>query len=298
MSIGINMSALFFLPAHFRAAGVEPPVRFGSLAQLDAVGEKLNQFDAKGILTRLGWMPSGLPMFAPIFGGGFYDWRHDRVTIDTPENRAALRYIVKERKHIGYDQVVRFNSGLDVNSFAGGWPFIGGAYSVVVDGQWRVEQLRKYAPNLEYRTAPVPPAAGGRSSAGNSNGNFMVVPMGAKEPKGAWEFIKFWSGLTNPAVAAEFYTWGGWLPLTPQVANAPAYQAYLRKYPQFKTFVDLMPSRNIDVLPPVPYQEFLSDEISKAEDAASHGSVDPDQAIINLQSKMDAELNRRRELGE
>ncbi len=143
----------------------------------------------------------------------------------------------------------------------------------------------------------IPPPRNGRPKAGWSNGNFMIVPMGAKEPKGAWDFIKFWSGLTNPAVAAEFYTWGGWLPLSPAMTGSPIYQDYLKKYPQFKTFVDLMPSENIEVLPPVPYQQFLNDQFAKTEDAALRGTVSAKQALADLKSTLSSETKRRKELG-
>ncbi|RYG25347.1 ABC transporter substrate-binding protein [bacterium] len=298
MSIGINMSALYYLPDDFKRAGIDPNVALKSLEGLDAAAPKLDRLEKDGGIKRVGWMPKGFAAFAQIFGGGLYDSKAEKVTLDTEPNRHALQYLVDSRKRLGYDKVVRFESGLNTASFAAGWPFMGGAYSVTVDGQWRVEQLRKYAPNLKYLTAPVPPPKGGRTHSGMSGGNFMIVPRGAKESRGAWDFIKFWSGLTNPERAAEFYTMGGWLPLTPAIANAKAYRDYIKKYPQFKTFVDLMDSTTVDVLPPVPYQTFLNDEISKMEDSAVRGTLSPNVALAGLEQKVQAELTRRRSLGE
>jgi len=297
MSIGINMWALYYLPKQLRAAGIDPDNLPKTLEGMSEIGQKLNRFDLQGNLTHLGWAPESIQMFAPIFGGGMYNWDRQTLTIDTPQNLNALSFLVAARRKLGFDNVVKFNSGLDMNSFSGGWPFIGGAFSMTVDGQWRVEQLRKYAPELEYRTVAIPPPRGGRLNAGWSNGNFMIVPQGAKEPEGAWQFIKFWSGLTDPKTAAEFYTWGGWLPLTPEITQAPAYQDYLHKYPQFKTFVDLMPSENMEVMPPVPYQQFLSDQITKMEDAALRGTQTPSQALSSLKGAIDVEVRRRKELG-
>lgn len=297
MSIGVNMFGLYYLPDHLKEAGIDPVRPPKTLEELDKWGRKLEKHDKEKNLTRMGWLPSGFQNFSSIFGGGLYNWEKGEVTVDTSANRRAMNYLVSSRKRLGYDAVVRFNSGLNTASFSGGWPFIGGVYSFTYDGQWRVEQLRKYAPHLKYETAPVPPPTGGKSMAGISNGNFMVVPSGAKNPEGAWEFIKFWSGLTDPEEAAEFYTWGGWLPLTPAVARAPIYQKYLKDYPQFKTFVDLMPSENIDVLPPVAYQTFLLDQIGKAEDSAVRGTLSGDQAIESLARLIKDEEERRRRLG-
>ncbi|MDR3690029.1 MAG: ABC transporter substrate-binding protein [Fimbriimonas sp.] len=297
LTTGINMWAIYYLPDQLRKAGIDPDHLPNTLEGLFEVSQKLNRFDKQGNLVHLGWAPDNIQMFTPIFGGSMYDRAHSRLTIDKPENLRALTFLVEARKRLGFENVVKYTSGLDMNSASGGWPFIGGAYTFTVDGQWRVEQLRKYAPELEYRTIAVPAPVGGRSAAGWSNGNFMIVPRGAKEAKGAWEFIKFWSGLTNPNRAAEFYTWGGWLPLTPEITRSPIYQAYLRKYPQFKTFVDLMPSENMEVLPPVPFQQYLSDQIGKMEDSAVRGTLTPKKAIEGLQTAVDQEVSRRKELG-
>jgi multiple sugar transport system substrate-binding protein len=176
------------------------------------------------------------------------------------------------------------------------WPFISGAFSITLDGQWRVEQLAKYAPDLDYRVAAVPPPAGGRAAAGRSNGNFMVVPSSARHAEGAWEFIRFWSGLSDPEAAAEFHTWGGWLPALPAVAKAPAYQSYLAKYPQFRVFLDLMSSENLEATPPVPYQVFLADRISAIDQAAARGVLTPQEAMDALARDVDLELQRRKAL--
>lgn len=298
MSIGTNMNALYYRPDELAKVGIEPKEAFSSLEALDAAGAKLDKFDSSGRLQRLGWMPVDIRMFMPMFGGSLYDEARGQITVDTPENRRALEYLVASRKRLGFAEVIRFNSGVDTASSTATWPFITGAYAITVAGQWYVKQIEDYAPDLKYATAPVPPPKGGVPYAGVSNGNFMIVPRGAKEPAGAWAFIRFWSGLADPEVAAEFYTWGGWLPLSPAVANAPIYQAYIREHPQFKTFVDLMASENIQVLPPVPYQTFLNDQVLKAEDVAVRGSVPPDRALADLQEKVAEELRRRKASGE
>ncbi|MCX5759579.1 MAG: extracellular solute-binding protein, partial [Candidatus Hydrogenedentes bacterium] len=198
-------------------AGLDPAQFPQTLEGLVAWGEKLHKFDAAGNLTRMGFMPTLFVTYAPAFGGGFYDWSNGRVLIDTPENLRALTYLVDQRKKLGFENVVRFESGLTVGVGNVDWPFIGGSYAIVADGQWRVEQLAKYAPDVQYVTRPIPPPAGGIPHSGWINGNFMIIPKGAKHIEGAWEFIKFWSGLAKPERAAEFYTWGGWLPLNAAV---------------------------------------------------------------------------------
>jgi len=300
LTTGINIWACYYLPAQFREAGLDPDHFPRTLEELQAEADRLTRRDKAGNITRIGFLPNTFLMYAPLFGGGFYDWQHGRLTIDTPANLRALTYLAEERRKLGYDNVVRYEAGLNgTNVQTGGieWPFISGAYSITVDGQWRVEQIGKYAPNLDYRIAPLPPPAGGKRYGGRSNGNFMIIPRGSKQPEGAWDFVKFWSGLSHPERAAEFYTWGGWLPLSPAIAEAPAYQAYLRKYPQFRQFLTILSSPNIEPLPPVPYQVFLNDRISSTEDSVVRGTIAPEAALKTLTADVEQERARRREMG-
>jgi len=297
VAIGLDLYACYCRLDDVRAAGLDPGSFPNTLEGLIQWGDKLNQFAPNGKLNRIGFLPFDLMIYAPLFGQGFYDWTRKTVLLNTEDNLRALRFLVQERQKLGFSNVIRYEAGLS-NSGAGlQWPFISGGYSIVVDGQWRVEQLAKYAPDLEYATFPVPAPKGGNQLAGWANGNFMVIPKGAKQNEGAWEFIKFWSGIANPERAAEFYTWGGWLPLSPAIAEAPLYQEFVNKNPQFQTFLDLLPSENIVPTPPVPYQTYLSDRIRAAEDRALRGSLTPERAFARLEDEIARELKTRREFG-
>ncbi len=296
LAIGVNTWACYYRIDHLREAGLDPAAFPRTLEDLVGWGKKLHRVDGAGNLTRLGFLPGWLMMYAPLFGGGFYDAQRQELLLDTPANRRALEYMVERRRELGMDRITRFDSSQN-SGFGVEWPFVSGSYSITVDGQWRVEQLAKYAPGLAYGVAPVPPAAGGRELAGYANGNFMLVPRGAKQARGAWEFIRFWSGLAEPERAAEFYTWGGWLPISPAVARAEAYQRYLARYPQFRTFLELMPSKNLETVPPVAFQTYLLDRISAADQSASRGALSPAAALQRLAREMADERARRKELG-
>jgi multiple sugar transport system substrate-binding protein len=305
VTTGTNVWALYYNCKHLKEAGLDPKKFPTTLEELMIWGNKLNKFDARKNLTRMGFLPTWYAEYAPVFGGGFYDWNSEKLTLNSPQNLRALTFLVNARKKIGYNNVVRFESGLSSSgSGSGDWPFIKDFYSIALDGQWRVEEIRKLAEdtrkngdawNFEYGTAPLPPPAGGKSAAGFADGNFLVIPRGAKQAQGAWEFIKFWSGIEKPECAAKFYTWGGWMPINAKVANAPAYQKYVRENPQFKTFLDLMPSENLEPSPPVSYQIFLTDRIGRTDDFATRGSLSPEQALKSLEKDIAAEQARRRE---
>jgi len=300
VTTGLNMFACYYHPSHLLEEGLDPDNFPTTLEKLSEWGDRLNRFDQQGQLTRIGFMARdwpGLKSFAPLFGGGFYDWANDKLTLNTPENLAALEYLAGRRHKLGFENVLRFEEGLTSGESGLAWPFLQEAFSIALDGQWRVEQLAKYAPDLEYQTASVPAPSKGVPLSGFANGNFMIIPKGAKNIPGAMKFMRFWSGLDEPERAAEFYTWGGWLPLSPAIANAPAYKEYVREFPQFQTFVDMMEGKGMQPLPPVPYQLFLDNRIGNIQDLTMRGTLTPAEGLEKLEEDVERELVRRKELG-
>jgi multiple sugar transport system substrate-binding protein len=295
ITMGFDLWVCYYRTDHFQQAGLE---RFPqTLEELVTVGKKLHRFDPSGRIARLGFLPQIFQNYVAAFGGGFYDEKTGRLTLNTPENRRALEFLVETRKALGLENVLRFQSGLASDNGAS-WPFISGGYSVTLDGEWRVEQLRRYAPHLPYRTAPLPPPAGGKPLASFSMINYLVLPTGAREPDGAWEFIRFWTGLAHPTAAAEFFPWYGWMPLFPKSAEAPAYDAWLQTVPQYRTFLQVAQSENIVTTPPVPYQLYLMDRITRADERAMRGTRTPAQALEELEADVATEIARRRKRGD
>jgi len=298
ITIGSDLYALYVNVKQCREAGLDPDHFPTTLEELERWGDKLNQYDKNGNLTRLGFVLSSLDYIAYLFGGGFYVHPDGTYDLNTPQNLRALQRIVDERKKLGFEKVLRFNAGLKNSAGAAAWPFMTGDLSITFDGQWRVEELRKFRPDLEYRVYPVPPPAqNGKPLAGTISGNFMIVPSSAKQKEGAWEFIKFWSGLDDPNRAAKFYNLGGWLPLSPAVTNSPNFQAWLKENPQFKAFLQILASPNCKPMPAIANLQFLNDQISRAEDQAVRGTVTPKQALEELEANYKKELDRRRALG-
>ena len=294
--MGVDVYACYYCPDQFRQAGLDPDHFPQTLEELTAAGRKLDQTDATGRYTRLGFLPQSFTNYAPSFGGGFYDNATGHILLNTPANLRAMSYLVDTSKMLGLDRVQRFNSGLKSQNGAD-WPFIDGSFSVALDGEWRVLQLAKYAPHLDYRVAPLPPPAGGKPLASFANTGFLTIPAGAKHSEGAWEFIKFWSGLDHPEQAAKYTTWFGWLPSSPRMAKSVDYQAFLHHYPAYQTFVALAASPNLVTTPPVPYQLFLLDRISAVDDLAARGALSPAQALATLEQDTARERARRKELG-
>ena len=297
LPLAVDVYACYYRPDQFRQAGLDPDRFPDTLEELTDVGRRLNQVDTDGHYTRLGFAPQGLTYYVPAFGGGFYEPQSNKVLLDTPANSQALDYLVRTGQRLGLDRVRRFSAGLKSQNNGADWPFIDGSFTVTLDGEWRVMQLAQFAPGMEYRVAPLPPPRGGKPLASFASIDYLTIPAGAKHAEGAWEFIKFWSGLDDPARAGAFNASFGWLPSSPQMTRSPAYQAYLRRYPQYHTFVRLAASPNLVTTPPVPYQQYLMDRIHSVDELAERGTVTPKQALAQLELETARERARRKDLG-
>jgi multiple sugar transport system substrate-binding protein len=298
ITIGADLMALYVNVKQLRDAGFDPDHFPKTLEGLEAMGLKLNRYDSDGNLTRLGFLMTDMGYLSESFGGGFNVYDDGRVELNTPQNLRTLQAIVDYRKKIGFDNVLRFQAGLNDIEGAASWAFMHGDLSITYDGQWRVEELRKFKPDLEYRVYPIPPpAVGGTPLGGLVGGNYMIIPVSAKQTQGAWEFLKFWTGLDNPDRAAAFYNMGGWLPYSPAVANSPTFQRWLKTDPQFQAFLDILASPNCKAPPAIADLQFLRDLMTAAEDDAVHGVATPEQALATLQAKYLEERAKRKELG-
>jgi multiple sugar transport system substrate-binding protein len=125
----------------------------------------------------------------------------------------------------------------------------------------------------------------------------MIIPISAKQKEGAWQFLKFWTGLENPDRAARFYNMGGWLPFSPAVANSPTFQKWLKSNSQFQAFLDILASPNCKAAAPIANLQFLNDLITRAESQAVSGTISPKEAMDQLAAKFNDEREKRRRLG-
>lgn len=292
---GLDLAAAYYRLDDLKEVGVDAQHLPKTMEELVALGRKLDKYDDQHRLRRVGFLPKGYAGYVPLFGGKFNDHRH--IVVNTPENLAALKFIAEQSNHYGFDAVNRFTSSLAADA-GPSMPLIAGNYSIMFDGEWRVKQVVQYAPDLSYILAPMPPPAGGKANACLSSPNYLMIPKAAKQAQGAWEFAKFCVGFLHPEDGGRNMAEMGWLPNDPVIARSKSYLAYLKQYPQYKVFVDLMTSPNLEIPPQGPLQAFVMDQFVKAEDAVVRGSQTPEAALKTVAQNLANEQQRLRDLGE
>jgi multiple sugar transport system substrate-binding protein len=298
---GLDIRALYYNADILDQFGLEPP---RSLAELDRAAVTIAPPGVPAPRERYGFLPDPRRIWSwgIVFGGGFYDFQAERVTADSEPIVAALDWMASYSRLYGADQVARFRKG-DQALPGAAFPLLEGRYALVMDGQWRVAEIAAVRAAAQsrgdkpprYGVVPLPPPPGGRKDAGWVNGNFFVVPRGAKNRQGAWAFMKFWSGFDgHEAEAARACTAGGWIPASRKVVEQATFQDFLRTQPLFGEFVRLAASPDQMPTPAVIGAQFFQDEVMRAAEDALYKLTPPREALENATRRVQARLEAER----
>ena len=270
---GLDIRALFYNRTLFRELDLDPDNPPQTLEDLDAAAEAVTPPGQTEALRRAGYLPDHrrLWIWGALFGGRFYDPETDRITANDPRIVAALDWMVSYSRKYGVDRVAAFHAG-NRQMTGTPFPFLYGRFAMQMGGQWRVGELEEAAEAalqsgeepLDYGVIPLPAPDGSVPEAGWANGNFFVIPRGARNPAGAWAFMKFWSGFGgHSSDAAQICTQGGWIPVSPEVAGHPLFVEYLENHPTFRPFVELAASpERLAAISPINFLERINTPIS------------------------------------
>jgi multiple sugar transport system substrate-binding protein len=199
--------ALFYNIGMLQEAGIDPaeldvangPITFDRLAEL---ANQLNETDADGNFSRMGYAAYTQQewhyTYGFAFGGTFFDEAACEVT---PDNEGVVA---------GHQWLYDYVAALDpqkVNAFAGPQRagivpavpeeqqfFITQRVAFMITGNWYLNTLPKYAPDIEFGMNVMPVPAEGDESATWAGGWSVVIPQGAKNPEGAWRFMQYIAG--------------------------------------------------------------------------------------------------------
>ena len=301
---GVDNRALYYNKRLLREAGLvdasgeaQPPRDWDELKRYAVA---LTQRDARRRVTRLGFAPnygdSWLYVYAFLNGGRFLSDDGRTVTLDAPENVAALRYMVDVYDAVGgMDEAHGFvygTTGMSVD------PFMTGRVAMKIDGNWDLKNIAEYAPDLDFGVAP-PPAPAGKPSVTWGGGYSFVIPRGARDAERAFDLIALLTSDEGYALAHATHArhaaarGRGYVP---QLAARPdVNERLLARYVEadpnvspnvrrgLRTFLDLM--RVTKNRPVTPVGQLLWDEHVRAVEAAGRRNNRPDaEAVLRAAS--------------
>jgi len=285
---------LYYNKDLMQAAGVDP-------SQLDiskgaptvdlvrTIATKLNK-KVNGKYTVLGFAPrlnqGWHYTWGFAFGGSFFDSTACKVTPDDPKIVDAFKTMFWDwAGMLGVNDLQTFES-----TYAPDTPplpqaqdaFLTGHLGMVVSGDWVLGLIAKYAPNLHYGITYIPVPHQGDTPATWAGGWSVVIPKGAKNAKGGWEFMKFFAGEAGQRTYTQETThMPTWKSLLNDTALFPGDHALFRKQ------LDVAHSR-----PALPVGALYWDQLTIAQSAAEHHSKDPATALKSVADTVNAKLQQ------
>lgn len=226
-----DVRALYYNKDMFRAAGLDPaeldrangPI---TAARAMEIGMALNQTDADGNYTQVGFMPwvgQGQPYtWGFAFGGDFYDEAACRVTPTDPNVVASMQYVYDFAAALDPTRIQNFISTFSNAAGPIAWsgqippaqnPFITGRLGMIVTGDWFVANMERYAPDIDFGVTYIPTPDASVSSW--SGGWAMVVPTGTDDVSAAMGFVDFITGVEGQRI------------YTRDTSHLPTWQALL-----------------------------------------------------------------------
>ena len=169
---------------------VGPPRTWDQLKQAARI---LTEYDAKGHLQRVGFIPnfgnSWFYIYSWLNGGSFLSPDSQTCTMASKENIEALVYITELYDLMGGAEAVSaFQSTLQGGGDLD--PLISGKVAMRIDGDGVLNTIANTARSLRFGVV-LAPAPEGKRALGWAAGWSWVIPKGAKHPQEAWEFLKY-----------------------------------------------------------------------------------------------------------
>lgn len=270
----VDNRSLFYNKKLLQDAGVVPPTTWD---ELQDAAEKLTVREG-GKLTQAGFDfsdPGLFNMWLAQAGGELLNADETATAFNSPEGKEVL----DEWSEL-------LDAGVYEQGFGdAGDPFAEGRLAMKYDGPWSLTTFDS-VDGLEYGV--VPPPVGPDGDKGAYMGGFgLVIPQGAKNAEGAWEFMKWWA--TQPENGVAFGKISGWIPANIEAANDPYftedehYAAFIEAMSYAKTRPAVTGFSDVEGKAVVPaLEKFLS------------GELDAQQALDEAQQQGDQILERAR----
>lgn len=267
----LSPNALFYNKKAFREAGLDPNKPPRTWAELERYALKLTKRDANGVLQRVGYAdflynPNNFALYLWQSGGELLAQDGLTPRFNDVKGIAALAWMKSflEREAGGVKQLQTFAA-----NFKGATqdPFGQGAVAMRIDSPFRIPDLKKYFPDLDYGVAPIPY---NKESAAEVVGNSLVIPKGSKHIEAAWRFIKFASSKEQVSNVCKA---GGRIPARISAARSPEFYGD----PRMRAFIDQIP--NGRSIPIVPGWQEVADTLARNVEKALKGQMGVEFAL-------------------
>jgi multiple sugar transport system substrate-binding protein len=189
-----DASLLFWRPDIFEEAGLDPSAPPKTIAELDAMAEKLVKREANQVVRYgfIPWIDAGAEssLWPRQFGADPYDENTNTVTLGNPAMARIYEWQRSYAKEYDPERLRSFISNMGA-AFSPDHPFMQGKVAMTVVGNWFCNALRIYAPDLPYNVAPIPALTEDLYGGCTLAGNVYAFPKGAENLLGGVYFAHY-----------------------------------------------------------------------------------------------------------
>jgi len=261
----------------FREAGLDPSAPPRTIEELAAMAEALTVRGEGGDLATIGFIPwaqygsaNSVFTWGWAFGGSFYDPETRTVTADDPRIVRALTWMIEYCDRFDARKISALEAGFGT---AEQDPFYTGKMAMRCLHIGGIVDIGKYAPDLDWGVAFIPPPAeGGEGQSSWVGGWCMAIPKGCEHPDEAFELIRWLCH--DPAGTLAGGEASG---LFPGVKDAPYFER-VKGEPYYGAFLDIIQACKHQ-RPVMPSQAFFMRELDRAVDAARFGKIAPPKSV-------------------
>jgi len=280
--MSMNAFALYYNKAMLHGAGIKEPPR--TLSELDADQAKEWKI-AGGRVSQIGFYPLSIGNVFELFSSYFNVTGFTKGKYDLAQNKQAvaeMRWLASYDKY-PYSAVSAFVSAYGGVPGGGVDPFAMGREGFYVQGPWEgLTNIPKDNPSMEhnYGVEPFPEVPGG--AVGPStwvNGNYNIIPRGAKHPKAAFTFMAWLAGYDNVSTIAKILPTGSWIPASPKITASATYQKWAAAHPDVKTFFKEFESSSSRVTSVTPGEAEYLTALNNAVEEVATRKMTPMQAL-------------------
>jgi len=172
-------------------------------------------------------------------------------------------------------------------------PFYVGKIAMMFQGEWNPWWVRKFAPQMEYGVAPIPPPASNPERARSTwlGGNMICIPKGSKHRKEAWDLLVW---MQTDEAQILFASLMNNVPNRRSALKAEELRTGELYKERFGVFLDLADSPNAGHFPPLPVANLYNAEMGNANESIMEGAKTPEQAFGDVYRRVQRELDRYR----
>lgn len=290
----------------FRDAGLDPDRPPLTMKELEEYNAKLTKYDAEGRLIQIGFLPPEPGWWnwgwGYYFGGKLNEDNLEKITATDPKNIQALKWIVSFNHGEKAEQLLAWKQGFGTFDSPQN-AFISGKVAMVLQGVWMANFVRFNRPSMNWGCGPFPSNLpldfpNRDEPVTFADMDVIAIPRGCKHPEEAWEVIKFINTHEGMEMVCK-----GQGKLTPFKENTPGWIAGDAKrgiephpHPYLKVFIDLAKSKNALSIPKLEVWNEYAEEMKVAFDKAFLNKLTPEEALQEVQDRMQPKLDRALEV--